>query len=146
MANTTDDQLGLFFATYPQFEYDPQEESWTAYRRLVKFIGWKTGSKQERKARENFRRALVGQFGQLYGADENKLEVLQNLCAKLGMSPIPSTITACKKVCFNTQSGYTDGLGDLKFAIIRLSNRSTSISSISSTRSGLESQFPRLKA
>ncbi|KAL6903960.1 hypothetical protein GGI43DRAFT_399274 [Trichoderma evansii] len=97
MANTTNDQLGLFFAIYPQFEYDPQEESWPAYHRLVEFIGWKTGSKQERKARENFRRALVGQFGQLYGADENKLEVLQNLCAKIGISPVPSTITACKK-------------------------------------------------
>lgn len=98
------DELGLFFAVYPQFEYNPQEESWAAFNRLVAFFGWKTGGKKERKARDKFKKALVGQFGQLYGADENKLEVLQELCQKVGVFPVPSTLTTCKKVCFNTRT------------------------------------------
>lgn len=100
MKRKTTDELGQFFALYHQFEYDPQQGSRTAYNHLVAFFGWQNDSNKERKARERFQKALVGRFEQLYGADENKLEVLQSLCSKIGISPIPSTITACKKVCF----------------------------------------------
>ncbi|KAM0512480.1 hypothetical protein ACHAPE_008803 [Trichoderma viride] len=90
------DELSRFFAVYCQFNYDPEEASSTAYNRLVALFGWKTDSKKERKARTRFQKALVDQFEQLYGRDDNKLEVLQTLCGKLGISPIPNTITACK--------------------------------------------------
>jgi hypothetical protein len=106
MKHTNKDELRQFFALYNQFDYDPQEASRAAYNRLVAFFGWKADSAKERKARERFQSALVGRFEQLYGADENKLEVLQTLCGKIGISPIPSTITACKNVCFDwTQKG-----------------------------------------
>ncbi|GFP57733.1 hypothetical protein TASIC1_0009007000 [Trichoderma asperellum] len=108
MANGANDELGLFFAIYPQFEYDPQEKSWTAYNRLVDFFGWKTNSKKERKARDKFKKALVGRFGQLYGTDENKLEVLQDLCRKVGISPVPSTITTCKKAISKVHVNIVD--------------------------------------
>ncbi|EHK50232.1 uncharacterized protein TrAtP1_007301 [Trichoderma atroviride] len=91
------DKLGRFFAVYCQFNYDPQEPSATAYSRLVAFYGWKTDSKKERKARKGFQKALADQFEQLYGHDDNKLDVLQILCGKIGISPVPNTITSCKK-------------------------------------------------
>ncbi|KAK1241096.1 hypothetical protein MKX08_001070 [Trichoderma sp. CBMAI-0020] len=90
------DELSRFFALYCQFNYDPQEPSATAYSRLVAFLGWKTDSKKERKARKKFEKALADQFGQLYGRDDNKLDVLQILCGKIGISPVPDTITSCK--------------------------------------------------
>ncbi|KAM0253636.1 hypothetical protein ACHAQJ_007211 [Trichoderma viride] len=94
-ANDNDD-LALFFAKYPQFDYNPHGESWSEYSRLVQFFGWKNGSKKERPARNHFRKAIVGQFTHLYGADENKLDTLQLLCEKIRISPIPNTITSCK--------------------------------------------------
>ncbi|KAL7924579.1 hypothetical protein ACQKWADRAFT_271065 [Trichoderma austrokoningii] len=97
MKHQNKDELGQFFALYNQFDYDPQEASRVAYNRLVAFFGWKKQSKQERKARERFQIAIVGRFEQLYGADENKLDILQTLCEKIGISPIPGTITSCKK-------------------------------------------------
>lgn len=96
------DELSRFFADYCQFNYDPEEASSTAYNRLVAISGWKADGKKERKARTRFQKALVEQFEQLYGHDDNKLDVLQTLCGKLGISPVPSTITACKKVCFDS--------------------------------------------
>lgn len=102
MTRESKDELSLFFSLYNQFDYDPQEASRTAYKRLVAFFGWKADSAKERKARERFEKALAARFEQLYGADENKLDVLQTLCGKIGISPIPSTVTQCKKVCFDS--------------------------------------------
>lgn len=53
---------------------------------------------ERKKANAAFRIALVEQFGSIYGTDENKLDALQRLCGKLGIDPIPTSITACKKV------------------------------------------------
>lgn len=99
MIRKNKDELSKFFALYNQFEYNETEASRTAYNRLVAFFGWEADGKKERKAKERFQKALVAQFEQLYGADENKLDVLQTLCGKIGISPIPNTITSCKKVC-----------------------------------------------
>lgn len=104
MARKNQDKLSQFFALYNQFEHNPKEGSRTAYNRLVDFFGWEAGGKKERKAKERFQDALVAQFEQLYGADENKLDVLQTLCGKIGISPIPSTVTQCKKVCFDSHA------------------------------------------
>ncbi|EFY94683.1 hypothetical protein X797_010620 [Metarhizium robertsii] len=92
-----DDHIGTFFAAYPDFDYEPTNEVWSEYRRLVKHYGWKTKSQKEKEANAAFRIALVEQFGSIYGTDENKLEALQRLCEKLGIDPIPTSITACKK-------------------------------------------------
>ncbi|KAH0598160.1 hypothetical protein MHUMG1_04532 [Metarhizium humberi] len=92
-----DDHIGTFFAAYPDFDYEPTNEVWSEYRRLVKRYGWNTKSQEEKEANASFRIALVEQFGSIYGTDENKLEALQRLCGKLGIDPIPTSITACKK-------------------------------------------------
>jgi hypothetical protein len=94
-----EDDIERFFASYPQFKYNANGESWAEYYRLAQFLQWKEDGKKERKARERFKKALVGQFTRLYGADENKLDTLQLLCEKIGISPIPNTITSCKAVC-----------------------------------------------
>jgi hypothetical protein len=94
----TRDEIGHFFAIYPQFDYNRLGDSWSEYRRMVQKLQWKTGSRREYTARSNLRKAIVGRFNQLYGTDENKLDTLQLLCNKIGISPIPETITSCKAV------------------------------------------------
>ncbi|KAG6034537.1 hypothetical protein E4U41_006513 [Claviceps citrina] len=89
--------IDLFFRRYNQFDYDPHGEAWAEYRRMTGFFHWKKDSEKERKANNLFREAVVAEFGALYGASEDKLDTLQRLCGKLEISPLPQSITACKK-------------------------------------------------
>ncbi|EFY93808.1 hypothetical protein J3459_013025 [Metarhizium acridum] len=74
-----DDHIGAFFSGYPDFDYEPTNEVWSEYRRLVKQYGWEPKSREENEANGAFRIALVKQFGRIYGTDDNRLEVLQQL-------------------------------------------------------------------
>ncbi|KAK2589577.1 hypothetical protein QQS21_012746 [Conoideocrella luteorostrata] len=102
------DPIVEFFAKYPNFAYDPHCETWSEYRRLVDFSGWKTFGKRERAANKLLREAIVAQFGRLYGTSENKLDTLQHLCDKLGINPVPQSITACKKAIQKTHVNIMD--------------------------------------
>lgn len=60
---------------------------------------WSIYGVEVRAARRRLIAALVAQFDLAYGTrEEDKLETLQTLCGKLSLSPVPETITACKKV------------------------------------------------
>ncbi|KAG6289710.1 hypothetical protein E4U45_007537 [Claviceps purpurea] len=89
--------IDLFFSTYQQFNYDPHSKVWDEFNRLAKFYHWQQGSEEGKKARNLFRQALVDEFGANYGESDNKLDVLQRLCEKLEITPMPQSITACKK-------------------------------------------------
>ncbi|KAG5943118.1 hypothetical protein E4U59_000653 [Claviceps monticola] len=90
--------MDLFFSRYNQFDYDPHSKVWSEYHRLCKFFGWNKGSTKEKTERKLFRQALVDEFGAIYGVDDNKLDVLQRLCEKLEINPLPQTLTDCKEV------------------------------------------------
>ncbi|KAG5939810.1 hypothetical protein E4U60_000742 [Claviceps pazoutovae] len=96
MASTTKGPIALFFGRYQQFNYDPHSKVWDEFNRLANFFHWQEGSKKN-KARNLFRQALVDEFGANYGESDNKLDVLQRLCQKLEIDPMPQSITACKK-------------------------------------------------
>ncbi|KAG6157968.1 hypothetical protein E4U37_006633 [Claviceps purpurea] len=89
--------IDLFFSTYQQFNYDPHSKVWDEFNRLANFYHWQKGSEEGKKARNLFRQALVDEFGANYGESDNKLDVLQRLCEKLEITPMPQSITACKK-------------------------------------------------
>ncbi|KAG6144125.1 hypothetical protein E4U38_003096 [Claviceps purpurea] len=82
---------------YHQFDYDPHSKVWDEFNRLANFFHWQEGSQKEKKARNLFRQALVDEFGANYGESDSKLDVLQRLCQKLEIGPMPQSITACKK-------------------------------------------------
>ncbi|KAG6091189.1 hypothetical protein E4U30_007949 [Claviceps sp. LM220 group G6] len=90
--------IDLFFSQYQEFNYDPHSRVWTEFRRLCGFFGWLKGSPAENAARNLFQQALVDEFGAIYGENDEQLDVLQQLCRKLEIDPIPQSITACKKV------------------------------------------------
>ncbi|KAK2592853.1 hypothetical protein QQS21_009456 [Conoideocrella luteorostrata] len=89
--------INLFFERYPRFNHSPTNEAWSEYHRMVHSLGWKEKSKREKVARKRFRVAVVEQFGQMYGTDENNLNSLQRLSEKLHISPVPDSIKSCKK-------------------------------------------------
>ncbi|KAG6076625.1 hypothetical protein E4U15_005006 [Claviceps sp. LM218 group G6] len=89
--------IDVFFSKYQDFDYDPHSRVWTEFRRLCSFFGWLKGNPKENAARNLFQQALVDEFGAIYGENDEKLDVLQQLCRKLEIDPIPQSITACKK-------------------------------------------------
>lgn len=93
-----EDHVASFFARYPRFDYEATHGVVSEYDRMVEYFGWRVGGKKMQRALPLFQKALVAQFGCLFGTDENKLENLQHLCEKLEISPIPANVTACKMV------------------------------------------------
>ncbi|KAG5992481.1 hypothetical protein E4U52_002793 [Claviceps spartinae] len=90
--------MDLFFSRYSHFDYNPHSQVWSEYNRLCGYFRWGKGSPTERTARKLFRQALVDEFGAIYGVDDNKLDVLQKLCEKLEINPLPQSIADCKEV------------------------------------------------
>ncbi|KAG6313640.1 hypothetical protein E4U22_000762 [Claviceps purpurea] len=89
--------IDLFFSQYQQFNYDPHSEVWCEFNRMSNFFHWQKGSDKEKKARKLFRQALVDEFGAIYGEKDDKLDVLQLLCRKLKVDPLPQTLTDCRE-------------------------------------------------
>ncbi|KAG5939811.1 hypothetical protein E4U60_000743 [Claviceps pazoutovae] len=89
--------MDLFFSRYSQFDYDPHSQVWSEYNRLCGYFRWVKGSPTEKTTRKLFRQALVDEFGAIYGVDDNKLDVLQRLCEKLEINPLPQTLTNCRE-------------------------------------------------
>ncbi|KAG6064142.1 hypothetical protein E4U32_000488 [Claviceps aff. humidiphila group G2b] len=75
----------------------PNGEVWCEYNRMSNFFHWKKGNKKEKNARNLFKRALVDEFGAIYGEKDDRLDDLQLLCRKLEVDPLPQTITDCKE-------------------------------------------------
>ncbi|KAG6091190.1 hypothetical protein E4U31_007318 [Claviceps sp. LM219 group G6] len=90
--------MDLFFSRYSHFDYNPHSQVWSEYNRLCGYFRWDKGSPTEKIARKLFRQALVDEFGAIYGVDDNKLDVLQRLCEKLEINPLPQSIADCKEV------------------------------------------------
>lgn len=47
---------------------------------------------------EDFKTAMVLEFNDLYGTDENDITCWWGLCKVLGVNPLPDTLNECKKV------------------------------------------------
>ena len=51
-----------------------------------------------REARRKFKSAMVQQFNDLYGTDEEDLNSQQNLCHILNIKPVPDRLKECREV------------------------------------------------
>ncbi|KAG6030201.1 hypothetical protein E4U19_000556 [Claviceps sp. Clav32 group G5] len=90
--------MDLFFSRYSEFDYNPRSQVWSEYNRLCEYFRWDKGSPTEKTVRKLFRQALVDEFGAIYGEDDKKLDVLQRLCKRLEVNPLPQSIADCKEV------------------------------------------------
>lgn len=89
-----------YFNRFPNFTPDPHATLIANFRELAKSKRWREGSKKYSKERKQYMIALadthIGSIDR--GTAAEKLAGLQGLCGELGISPIPSSITRCKKV------------------------------------------------
>jgi hypothetical protein len=59
---------------------------------------WDSEDYDMREARRNFKSAMVQQFNDLYGTDQNDLESWKNLCCVLNIDPVPDGMKECREV------------------------------------------------
>ncbi|KZV62994.1 hypothetical protein PENSPDRAFT_758311 [Peniophora sp. CONT] len=112
---TEDGKLALetplddFFASFPQFNYNPYASVTDEFSRLcLKCFAWDSfakHSKEELKRREDikdaskrFGRALVDQFLVIFGVERHSLRAWQTLYEALGVDPLPNTMKECYEI------------------------------------------------
>jgi len=66
---------------------------------LSKLYKWKKNTPTKEAAYKAFCTALVLEFNAGFGTDTRDLNVWQGLCARVGINPLPDSITGCRKVC-----------------------------------------------
>ncbi|KAF2022400.1 hypothetical protein BU24DRAFT_488616 [Aaosphaeria arxii CBS 175.79] len=66
----------------------------TEFKERAEYFGWSKRSQRYRSERIMF---LVNKFEEFFDPDESNLTTWQNLCHEVGVSPVPSSITQCKK-------------------------------------------------
>jgi hypothetical protein len=81
-------------ARFPSFNLNPQASLQEEFVGLATEQGWERNGK---RYREEWRLYLADQFGIHYGRDESQLEGWKALCAEVGVTNVPDSITGCKK-------------------------------------------------
>ena len=94
--------LQQYFSQYHAFTYDPQQPAFSEFQRLAAQQGWNPRNKRRSRA---FKSALVAQFNENFGVDENSLTGWQALCEVLSVNPIPQSVAEAKKVCISLETG-----------------------------------------
>ncbi len=90
--------LAVFFAQYPDFDYNRGNSATAEFYRLCDENGWERDDDEREVAREGFHNALTMQFNDNYGTDVNDLATWRALCSRLRMNPAPESLHACREV------------------------------------------------
>ena len=81
--------MDAFFAEYSDYSFDPMRPIVQQFKRMARELH--LGRTETREARDKLRSAMVLDFNDVFGEDENDLESWQRLCRMLQV-PIPDTI------------------------------------------------------
>ncbi len=86
-----------YFEDYPDFTPNPRASVVSEFKRLAAIEYWKPNSSKYRDERTNY---LISEYNIRLGklGKEHKLEDFQELCHKVGIKDVPSSIAECKKV------------------------------------------------
>ncbi|KAF1992671.1 hypothetical protein P154DRAFT_203439 [Amniculicola lignicola CBS 123094] len=83
-----------FLAKFPTFKRDPADGLEHVFELLTLHEGWSKKSKKQRQRKaELFEEEFKAQFTE----GKTKLESWQALCKEVGIDPVPSSITQCRK-------------------------------------------------
>jgi len=90
-------RLNPYLAAFPDFTPDPRASVITEFKRLAGTKSWRPSTKKYRSQRRKY---LLSEYDLNLGNldKENKLEDFQELCRKLGIKNVPTSMTKCKKV------------------------------------------------
>ncbi|KAG8769066.1 hypothetical protein FRC12_005188 [Ceratobasidium sp. 428] len=97
--------FAAFFARFPFFNYDPSQSFSKQFKTLKKTPQWKENTGRQPI---NYKLALVLQFNETYGTDQNDTASWQNLCRVLQIEDVPEDITSCKKIVKSTHVNFVD--------------------------------------
>jgi hypothetical protein len=87
-----------FFSEYADFfEYDSRKPATDEFRRLCETSRWDKVTRRE--VREDFHRALVEEFDEIYGINQDNVATWHGLFRVLGISPAPQDLQECVNVC-----------------------------------------------
>ncbi|KAG6371466.1 hypothetical protein JVT61DRAFT_9496 [Boletus reticuloceps] len=84
----------FFGGRYPQFEYNATESASHEFYRLCDEFGWDRDDPERQDAHREFKNALVKQFNEIYGTDEEDLAEWKNLCHIVDIDPVPDDLDA----------------------------------------------------
>ena len=90
--------LQRFFARYPSFPFDPFAPANIQFGDLRCHFGWGREDEEWQRAKCDYKDALVHEFNQIYGTNENDIQSWHALCRVLGLYPIPQGLNACREV------------------------------------------------
>ncbi|KAF7514064.1 hypothetical protein GJ744_004389 [Endocarpon pusillum] len=80
---------------FASFDIDPTASIVTEFNRLAIQKSWKKDSEQYKKQRA---RLVNQEFNAYFGSNLNNLAAWQALCKAVSITPIPSSVTQCKKL------------------------------------------------
>lgn len=89
-----------YFNRFPNFAPRPDATLTENFARLTISQGWGQNSKTNKEKKRYLKALADAYIGSIErGGAAEKLAGLQRLCKDLEVSPIPTSITKCKKVC-----------------------------------------------
>ncbi|KAG2121769.1 hypothetical protein DEU56DRAFT_746514, partial [Suillus clintonianus] len=100
--------LDDFFASYPEFEYDPSASASLEFYRMCDQFNWDREDEEKEKASSDFKDALVQQFNHIYGTDADDLTSWRTLCQVVRISPIPESLMSCREAVKATHVNIVD--------------------------------------
>ncbi|EJD50532.1 hypothetical protein AURDEDRAFT_182442 [Auricularia subglabra TFB-10046 SS5] len=99
-----------FFAEYPSFDYNPRKDVMKEFQRLCRHRGLDPDDKEDRDVRcmrGKLKTAMVRQFNDIYGTDDDNLEAWQSLCRRVDI-PVPDTVEECEEAIRGTHVNLID--------------------------------------
>ncbi|KAF8988974.1 hypothetical protein BDQ17DRAFT_1257362 [Cyathus striatus] len=137
--------LDIFFTQYElegKYRYNKNTPITKEFRKLRKAYHWK-GRVLSRK-RQQYREAIVDQFNSAYGTDVHDLNAWRHICQIIGISPVPETITDCKKAVKHVHINLVD-LVDTKRTGSSIKRFNSEVA-LSNYTMSTEKIFPKLEA
>ncbi|KAI9001215.1 hypothetical protein BD414DRAFT_474009 [Trametes punicea] len=98
--------IHVFFANYPDFDYNPDAPFFEEFKRLETELHWER--KKREAAREGLRNAMVQEFNAMYGTSAEDLASWQLLCSALGMKVVPNDVKSCQRKVKATHVNIVD--------------------------------------
>ena len=103
-----------YFSRFPTFASNSDATLIENFQRLAISESWGKKSKKFKEERKIYMLALADtHLGSIdTGGAAERLVALQGLCGELGVSPVPTSITQCKKVCYECYGWAFGGATD----------------------------------
>ncbi|PPR03688.1 hypothetical protein CVT24_007409 [Panaeolus cyanescens] len=108
--------LAQFFERYNDgiFQYCPSNCAAEEFRRLYKYLGYPSKAAKRndmagfKQLRGEYDEALTKQFNEVYGTNLDDYSAWYTLLSRIGINPIPSTVSECKKIIKQTHVNLLD--------------------------------------